>query len=224
VQESDEPGVLESKMEAVEAPVVTSTVSAGAIGPAVIDVEAMVTEAFDRHAGRLKAFARTAVRDDGAADELVQESFLRLVREVRGGAIPDNVGGWLFRVCGNLIVSRGRRRTVADRMRGLLVDRSVAPSPEEAAVRAEKNSGVKKALAELPTDARVALLMAAEGYSSSEIGLAIGRSANATLTYVCRARIRLRELLRRPRRRGNDRPRALPPARRWECRRSADGR
>ena len=41
----------------------------------------------------------------------------------------------------------------------------------------------------------LALLMAAAGFSSVEIGDAIGRSANATSTYICRARIRLREIL-----------------------------
>jgi DNA-directed RNA polymerase specialized sigma24 family protein len=37
--------------------------------------------------------------------------------------------------------------------------------------------------------------MAASGFSAAEIGDAIGRSANATSTYICRARIKLRELL-----------------------------
>jgi DNA-directed RNA polymerase specialized sigma24 family protein len=54
---------------------------------------------------------------------------------------------------------------------------------------------LRQALAELPADARVALLMAAEGFSSAEIGDAIGRSPGATATYICRARIRLRESL-----------------------------
>jgi RNA polymerase sigma-70 factor, ECF subfamily len=182
-------------METVEAPIVTSVVSMRDAAPRIGDVERIVVDAFDAHSGRLKAFARAAVREDGAADDLVQETFLRLVREVRSGTTPDNVGGWLFRVCGNLIVSRGRRVTVAERFKRLLVDRSVAPSPEEAAIRADQTAALRDALAELPPDARVALLMSAEGHSSAEIGLAIGRSANATLTYVCRSRIRLRELL-----------------------------
>ena len=178
----------------MEAPVITSTVTADALR-IVADVETIVTEAFATHSGRLKAFAYASVRDHGAAEDLVQESFLRLVRAVQSGAIPENVGGWLFTVCGNLVVSRARRRSVADRMKSLLVDRSASPSPEERAVRADENASLKRALLDLPIDARVALLMAADGYSSAEIGAAIGRSRNATLTYVCRARIRLRELL-----------------------------
>ena len=80
-------------------------------------------------------------------------------------------------------------------MKALLIDRSTSPSPEEHVVRTDESAKLREALAELPSDARVALLMAAEGFSSAEIGAAIGRTAGATATYICRARIRLRELL-----------------------------
>jgi len=195
VQDREGPGVSDSEMETTDEPVITSVVAMGDVRRGAMDVETIVVEAFDAHAGRLKAFAQHAVRDIDAADDLVQESFLRLVAEVRSGTVPDNVGGWLYWVCGNLIVSRGRRRSVADRMKSLLVDRGVAPSPEDRVVRADESARLTGALADLPADARVALLMAAAGYSSAEIGSAIGRTENATLSYVCRSRIRLRELL-----------------------------
>lgn len=184
-----------SEVEPSDAPVVTSEVSTGSVRPAVLSVEAIVVEAFDTYARRLKTFALAAVRDDDAADDLVQDTFLRFVREVRAGRTPDNVGGWLYRVCANLITSRGRRRTVAERMKALLVDRSTAGSAEDHAVRSGENALLREALAELPADARVALLMAAEGFTSAEIGDAIGRTPGATATYICRTRIRLRELL-----------------------------
>lgn len=184
-----------SEVEPSDAPVVTSEVSTGSVRPAVLSVEAIVVEAFDTHARRLKTFALAAVRDDDAADDLVQDTFLQFVREVRAGRTPDNVGGWLYRVCANLITSRGRRRTVAERMKALLVDRSTAGSAEDHAVRSGENALLREALAELPADARVALLMAAEGFTSAEIGDAIGRTPGATATYICRTRIRLRELL-----------------------------
>jgi RNA polymerase sigma-70 factor (ECF subfamily) len=183
-------------VEAVDVPVITSIPARGTTREAV--EEAIVAEALELHGRRLKAFAQHAVRDGDDADDLVQDTFLRLVAEVRAGRVPDNIGAWLFRVCGNLVVSRGRRRTIAQRMKALLVDRGTSSSAEEHAVRADENSRLKTALGELPPDARVALLMAAEGYGSAEIGETIGRTASATMTYVCRARIRLRELLAEP--------------------------
>lgn len=189
------PDVLDARLERSDAPVVTSVVSTGRTAPAAVAVESIVEEAFETIARRLKAFARAAVRDDTAADDLVQETFLRLVREVRERGAPDNIGGWLYRVCANLIASRGRRRSVAERMRSLLVIRGAAPAPDVDVERADEAARLRTALAELPADARVALLMAAEGYTAAEIGSAIGRTAGATATYICRVRVRLRERL-----------------------------
>jgi RNA polymerase sigma-70 factor (ECF subfamily) len=159
--------------------------------------EAVVVEAFDAHAGRLKAFALAAVHDDAAADDLVQETFLRLVREVRDGEVPDNVPAWLFRVCANLVTSRGRRRTVADRAKALLVDRGVQRSTEDSVILKDEHSRLAAALGRLPVDARLALLMAAAGIDSAKIGAAIGRSPGATRTLVCRSRIELRRIVQR---------------------------
>ena len=187
--------VNEPDVESTDEPVVTSDVAAATFVPARAQVGAIVEAAFDEHAGRLKAFAMAAVRDPDAADDLVQETFLRFVKQVRVGGEPDNVGGWLHRVCANLVVSRGRRQTVAARKASMLVDTSVGTSPEEHAVRTDESTRLRNALETLPADARVALLMAAAGYTAIEIGEAIGRSANASTTYICRARIRLREIL-----------------------------
>lgn len=182
-------------MDRFDAPVVTDVAPVADVRLGRTETESIVVAAFDAHAGRLKSFALRAVRDPEVADDLVQESFLRLIAEVRSRSAPDDVAAWLFRVCGNLIVSRGRRMAVAARMRSFLVDRRQAASPEERAVRADENAQLTDALAELPADARVALLLSAAGYSSAEIGRAIGRTESATMSYVCRARIRLRDLL-----------------------------
>jgi RNA polymerase sigma-70 factor (ECF subfamily) len=187
--------VDEPDVERSDTPVITSEVASSGVASAASATGQIVEQAFDAHAPHLKAFALAAVRDDDAADDLVQETFLRFVQHVRREGAPDNVGGWLHRVCGNLIISRGRRHVVAVRKKSLLVDRSFAASPEDHVIRSDDSVRLRDALGELPTDARVALLMAAAGYSSIEIGEAIGRTPNATSTYICRARIRLRELL-----------------------------
>ena len=158
--------------------------------------DGFVTAAFDEFADRLTAFAIASVRDRDIADDLVGEAYLRLVREVRAGRRPDHVGGWLFRVLGNLVVSRGRRQTVARRMLPRLraADDEAEP-PEALVVRRETNDRTVQALRRLPEDARVALLLAAQGYDMETIGAAIGRSASATRTFVCRSRVRLRDLI-----------------------------
>lgn len=195
MQDIHDPSVNEPDVEGTDAPVVTTNVATTSIGSATTAVGPIVEAAFDAHASRLKGFALAAVRDDAAADDLVQETFLRFIKHVRSEGPPDNVPGWLHRVCANLVVSRGRRLSVADRKKSQLAEAGVGASPEEQVLRTDESTRLRDALAELPADARTALLMAAAGFSAAEIGDAIGRSANATSTYICRARIKLREIL-----------------------------
>lgn len=187
-------GVSDPVLESLEIPRPTTRFVTAA--PAVAaNVEREAAAAYDQFATKLRAFAIAATRDGEAADDLVQETFLRYVVELKAGRAPQNPGGWLYRTCANLIVSRGRRRSVADRMRTFLVRRDVEPSPEDKALESERDRILALALSKLPADARVALLLAARGMGSEEIGVAIHRSAGATRTYLFRARVRLRDEL-----------------------------
>lgn len=155
----------------------------------------LVMEAFEEHAGRLAGFAYAMTRDREVADDLVQESFLRLVKELSSGREPDNVAAWLFRVCANLAVSRGRRLAVAQ----AFINRA-RRGPDEAPadvelLRRETNEALLAGLATVPADARAALLMAARGFSGREIAEALGRSESATRTMMFRAREKLRIFL-----------------------------
>jgi RNA polymerase sigma-70 factor (ECF subfamily) len=187
--------VNDPDVEPTDDPVITRSVAVAVVAPAASTLASTIEEAFDAHAAQLKAFALAAVRDEDAADDLVQETFLRFVRHVRSAQVPDSVPAWLHRVCANLVVSRGRRQGVARRKQGLLLDRNVGVSAEDHAIRMDERDHLREALGELPVDARAALLMAAAGFSPEEIGQAIGRSTNATSTYICRSRVRLREIL-----------------------------
>jgi len=155
----------------------------------------LIQGAFAEHAGKLTGFAYAMTRDRDSADDLVQESFLRLVKEIAAGRTPDNIAAWLFRVCSNLALSRGRRATIAQRF----LNRSKAPVDEQPAdvetIRRETSAVLLAGLATVPTDARAALLMAAEGFSGREIATAIGRSEMATRTMMFRAREKLRVYL-----------------------------
>lgn len=173
----------------------TTGVPSGVVARPSSPVGRTVEEAFDVHAQDLKAFALAAVRDAAAADDLVEETFVRFVREVRAGRIPDNVGVWLYRVCAELVISRGRREPAGIRKGPSVLDVSVLASPEDIRSGHDDQERLRAALAELPADARIALLLAAAGLPSAEIAGAIGRSADATSTYICRARVRLQELL-----------------------------
>ena len=150
---------------------------------------------YDDHQRELYSFALHACRDREAAEDLVQESFVRLLIEVDAGRMPTNVRAWLYRVVANLAVSRGRRATVARRGLHAVATPADDQGPEPAYLEGERRSDLEAALGELGADARTALLMATNGFSGLEIADAIGRSANATRTLMCRSRIQLRDRL-----------------------------
>jgi len=158
----------------------------------VVDIVSAAYDAFER---ALYAFALGLTRSGTAAEDLVQESFLRLIREVQAGRAPDNVKAWLYRVCSNLAMSRGRRATVATRYLPFLASREVGETPEARHLRLELGAELTAALADLSHDERTGLLLSAGGFHGPEIAEIIGRSHAATRTMLTRARMKVQARL-----------------------------
>jgi RNA polymerase sigma factor (sigma-70 family) len=165
----------------------------GASGGPVAAMAITASTAYAEHAPALRAFLVGSTRDPAAADDLVQETFMRLLVESAAGRPPTHLRAWLFRVAANLAASRGRRRGVAARRAPELVPHGTAPSAEEEIIERESALAVHGRLADLPPHARTALLLAAHGFSGAEIALRIGRSPLATRSLLCRYRGRLRD-------------------------------
>jgi RNA polymerase sigma factor (sigma-70 family) len=166
-------------------------------GSASEDVSRAVLALYDANHRDLANFVRAIERDPRAAEDIVSETFVRLIDAVRRGQTPDQPRAWLHRVAANLVIDGGRRRTVVTRFLGRLVDHRTAAPPDEAVLLDEARREVWDALAVLSPDARTALMLAAHGFSGQEIADAIGRSELATRSLLCRARLRLREQLTR---------------------------
>ncbi len=158
----------------------------------VVDI---VSAAYDTLERALYAFALGITHSGTAAEDLVQETFLRLVREVQAGRTPDNVRAWLYRVCANLATSRGRRTTVATRYLPFLVSREVGETPEARHLRHELGAELTAAMADLSPDERTGLLLSAGGFHGPEIAEMIGRTHAATRTMLTRARLKVQARL-----------------------------
>jgi RNA polymerase sigma-70 factor (ECF subfamily) len=156
---------------------------------------AEILAAYDANERDLFSFTLGVTRDPAAAEDVVQEAFLRLTREAHAGRFPDNPRAWLYRVAVNLARTRSRRQAVADRWRAFFVRRDTASSPEDEMVGRERAASLARALAAIPTDARMAFLLASEGRSGQEVAALLGRTEGATRTLLWRARRELRERL-----------------------------
>jgi RNA polymerase sigma factor (sigma-70 family) len=164
-----------------------------------IATDATVTAAFEQYHGELFSFLVRSTRDESAAEDLLQEAFLRLTAECRAGRVPDNVRAWMYRVCSNLATDRGRRTSLATRWlirhgRDEATTRTI-DSPESGMLRRERWQNVDTILASFPAETRTALLLSSQGFSGLEIAEAIGRSHTATRTLLVRARTRMRAAL-----------------------------
>ncbi len=155
----------------------------------------VVEAAYELHRGALVRRLTVLTRSADVAEDLAQEAFLRLAREVEAGRAPDAPAAWRHRVAGNLVASRGRHLSVVDRRAGDLPRPDEPDSPETVIVEAELCGALRAVLAELSATDRDALLLAAQGYHGPEIAASIGRTPGATRTLLCRARSKVRRRL-----------------------------
>jgi len=157
--------------------------------------ETVLTAIYEERRAELFTFLIGMTRDRDVAEDLLQDTFIRLIREARANRMPDDVRPWLYRVAANAAISRGRRGAVWHRLMPRLVDRSEPERPDEEVVRVERERDLGAALAELQPEARAALLLAARGFAGVEIASSIGRTEGATRTLMCRSRVQLRRRL-----------------------------
>jgi RNA polymerase sigma-70 factor, ECF subfamily len=163
--------------------------------PAARADDTALASIYEERRGELYAFLAGMTRDAEVAEDVLQDTFLRLVREARAGRMPDEVRPWLYRTAANAAIDRGRRGATLIRLLPRLFDRSDPPRPEAEALRSERDAELHAALADLAPDRRAALLLAARGFSGHEVAGLIGRSEGATRTLLCRARLELRGIL-----------------------------
>ena len=105
------------------------------------DEDAVLAELYLEHAPRLTRWMTAYTRDPELAQDVVQEAFLRLAKELAAGRRPDNAPAWLALVARNLATSRARRNATALRFENRL-DRPSAPvNPASAALAAERGDG-----------------------------------------------------------------------------------
>jgi len=134
-------------------------------------------------------------RDRQASEDVLHEAYTRLAREVAAGRSPQNTRAWLYQVARNIVTSGGRRQQVADRWRQRQRVDGAGASAEDQFLLREARVELQAAMLDLNATDRLALRMAAEGFSGAEIAAMIGRSSGAVRARLCRARGRLRTRL-----------------------------
>ena len=162
--------------------------------------EAAFDTVYDAFNLRLFTFLLRLTRRHHVAEDLLEETWLRLVKHAHRLRSDTRLGPWLFTVARNLHVSYVRSRMIEDSTAaGLMalwpfsVERS---SPFEATAANELERRIERALASLPAASReVLLLVAVSGLDQSEVADVCGITPEALRQRLHRARAMLARAL-----------------------------
>jgi len=177
-----------------------------------------VAQLFQQHGARVFALARRLCRTHEEAEDLVQEVFLAAHRHWDQFEGRGDASAWLWTIAARAC-ARMHRRRVGEPLHTLSLDSDdgaferaelgvVDQTGIDAAVRAELVERVRAALAELPDEHRVPLVLKdVVGLSIEDTSAALGVPTGTVKSRVHRARLALRTALERglPRR-------SVPPA------------
>lgn len=155
---------------------------------------------YDSCRAPLHAFLVRLTGSFSLAEDLLQETWLRLARHSRALPPGTELRPWLFTVARNLYRSHRRWALLdAGRLRelGLLPAAAGPLGPLEAATASAARRELEAAVALLPVDQReVLLLCSVSGFEPAQAASILGISPEAARQRLSRARARMRERLR----------------------------
>jgi RNA polymerase sigma-70 factor, ECF subfamily len=157
-----------------------------------------------RYQPRIYRFGMKMCRDPAAAEDVVQETLLAMVRTLRGFRGEASVSTWLYTIARSFCIKKRRRpRSAPVAELSLETDRPAAaslpdasPAPDRLVEEHETRSALEAALASLSAPHReVIVLRDVEGLSAGEVAEVTGLSVDAVKSRLHRARAVLRARL-----------------------------
>jgi RNA polymerase sigma-70 factor (sigma-E family) len=153
---------------------------------AELDRRALMEVLYQREATSLVRLARLFTDDRSAAEDLVQEAFIRLFHSAHRIQDQARVAAYLRSIVLNLARDHNRRGLMSLRHQDSMMDRAVPEQPDEAVVRTESQAAVLDALRSLSPRQRDCLVLRFYlELSESEIARTLDISANSVKTH-CR--------------------------------------
>ena len=147
----------------------------------------------------LYGFALVLSRDRSAAEDLVQETYLRALSARNRASVDENLRGWLFTILRNVWRNEvRRRRPEAIESAPALVEALPASGegPEQSLARMESDGKLRAAIEDLPEPFReVVILRFVEGFSYRDVADVLGCPAGTVMSRLARARALLRKSL-----------------------------
>lgn len=159
-----------------------------------------------RYQNPLLSFTTRYLGDRAAAEDVIQEVFLRIYRAAPRFEAKTKVSTWVFRIAYNVLLTevdrRRRQQNLCDALSRNREEAGQGPF-NESSEALELEEEITSALATLPDNQKAALLLRInEEISYREIGEVLGVSVQSVESLLFRARKSLRESLGRRKRQG----------------------
>lgn len=160
------------------------------------DPRSRILALYDEFRPRLFRYMRSMHLGQDQADEVIQETFMRLTSELLKNSSIENVPGWIVRVAHNLAIDLLKREqgpVVATESAAFIIGNRVDPalSPEDAYAKKEQSRRMTNALSTLNPQHRQCFQMRAQGLRYRDIGLALGISEQRAAFVVKQVAVRL---------------------------------
>ena len=158
-----------------------------------------------RHKNKVFAYISLYIRDQALAEDLFQDTFMKVIQSVKTGKYQDNGKfiSWVMRIAHNLIIDHFRRikqmNTISndDYESDLFNSKKFADSTiEDDMIRRQIQKDVRKMISHLPDDQReVVILRHYAGLSFKEIAEITDVSINTALGRMRYALINMRKIM-----------------------------
>jgi RNA polymerase sigma-70 factor (ECF subfamily) len=159
--------------------------------------EAQLLTLYDKYRRPLLRYMHFMRLQRDQAEEIIQETFVRLTKELVQEKDIENVQGWIIRVAHNMAVDAIKKRDKEEARFIEITDFGLeswidpALNPEEIYMDTEQTRRMKIALSTLSPQQRQCFQMRAEGLRYKDIGVALGISEQRAAFVVRQAAVRL---------------------------------
>ncbi len=169
-------------------------------GASAAEVRAEISALATEHSALLFRVVFSILRNASDAEDVVQEAFLRVLRDHKKLAGIENPRVWLIRIAWNLALDRRRRlrsMPLLEEAEMLIQDHPSKDLPADVGLKsAEESVRILRLIDGLPRKEREALrLSAVEELSISEIAVVLRTTESGVRACLFRARQRLRQKL-----------------------------
>lgn len=154
-----------------------------------------VTEIYEAERDNIYSYLLYFGVPAGRAQELAQDSFVKLYQKMSRGEPIENPRAWLYRVAHNFALRFHERESTFDALDSDVQTDKTALNPEQSMIERERQAALQAAIRDLSPQQRNCLHLRVQGLRYREIADTIGISTSAVGEFLRRAVVRLKGVL-----------------------------